>query len=352
MESVVDRKVWMGRRVFLTGHTGFMGGWLALWLKEMGASVHGYALAPPTSPSLFDLGGVKSALKADTRADVREQAVLTAALREAAPDIVFHLAAQPLVLESYRAPVDTFAINVMGTVNLLEAARLQSSVRAIIVVTSDKCYANDDGGCAFVESDPLGGHDPYSASKACAEIVAAAYRDSFYAGTATLATVRAGNIIGGGDWAANRLVPDCLRAFTSGAPVTLRNPNATRPWQHVLEAVSGYLMLAEKLLAGDRACAGGWNFGPDTAASATVAHVADYLASKFGGTVLREVATGAPREAAALALNSTKAASQLGWHPRWALDRALEETANWYAGWQAGENMNALTRAQISRYCA
>lgn len=350
MENLVAPSAWGGRRVFVTGHTGFVGSWLALWLQEMGAVVSGYSLAPPTDPNLFGTANVAKGLAADTRADVRDAAHLASAMQRANPEVVFHLAAQPLVLESYRAPIDTFAVNAIGTANLLEAARNTSSVRALIVVTTDKCYANDDEARPFVETDPLGGHDPYSASKACTEIITAAYRDSFFANGALIATVRAGNIVGGGDWAADRLIPDCVRAAGARKPVALRHPAATRPWQHVLDAVSGYLVLSQRMMKGERKLATAWNFGPGSDGSATNIHVATTIMERLGGTVSVEGAITTPREAAFLSLDTRKAEAELGWRGRWALERALTETAGWYADWVAGKNMAEATRAQIRAY--
>ena len=266
---VVKAGFWRGRSVFITGHTGFKGGWLTLWLQQAGARVHGYALAPPTTPNLFTVADVAEGLASHTLADVRDAKVLHEALVAAAPEVVFHLAAQPLVRYSYAEPVETFEVNVLGTVNLLEAVRTCPSVRAVVNVTTDKCYENRGDGRAHRESDALGGHDPYAASKACSELVTASYRSAFLAAAGiAVASARAGNVIGGGDWATDRLVPDVLRASDAGRPVSIRHPNATRPWQHVLDPLSGYLLLAQQLLQSPRdarlqALAGAWNFGPD-----------------------------------------------------------------------------------------
>lgn len=353
MENLVDQSLWKGRSVFVTGHTGFIGSWLALWLNDLGAEVHGYALSPPTKTNLFEIAGVSEALFTDTRADIRDAERLSAVLKEAKPDIILHLAAQPLVRDSYRMPVDTFATNIMGTVNLLEAARIQPSVQAILVVTSDKCYANDDQGRAFKETDPLGGHDPYSASKACAELVSAAYERSFFAPEVTVATARAGNIIGGGDWAGSRLVPDCVRAVMSGQAVVLRYPQATRPWQHVLDAVSGYLVLGQKLLQYGAEYAGPWNFGPSPDATATVEEVASTVMGYLGGKVrVSDQSSTMDKEAILLQLDSTKAANELGWASPWSLERSLEETAAWYASWRSGLSMPQVMLDDIKGYLA
>lgn len=350
MENVVTPSFWSGKRVFLTGHTGFVGAWLTLWLREMGAQVYGYALAPPTDPSLFVVADVKSALVTDTRGDILDTQCLSAALEAAAPDTLLHLAAQPLVLESYHQPTDTFTTNAIGTMNVLEAARHAPSLRSVLIVTTDKCYANDDDGRSFSENDPLGGHDPYSASKACAEIITAAYRDSFFAAGPPIATARAGNIIGGGDWAAHRLVPDCIRAAANHQPVVLRHPAARRPWQHVLDAASGYLTLVQKMEEAPERFMGAWNFGPDAETSETNENVAAAIMKRIGGIVDLKPAAAAPREANLLSLNTHKAQAELGWRPRWPLDRALAETADWYAGWLAGKPVIEPTLAQIRAF--
>jgi CDP-glucose 4,6-dehydratase len=290
----VNPRFWQGKKVLLTGHTGFKGGWLALWLQTLGAKVTGYALPPPTDPSFFDKARILHGMTSNV-GDVRDLAALTSAVRQAAPEIIIHMAAQSLVRPSYADPVATYSTNVMGTVNVLEAARAQSAVRAIVIVTSDKCYENTGAQRAFRESDRLGGHDPYSNSKACAELVAAAYRDSFFSGdeaAAAIATARAGNVIGGGDWSADRLIPDAIRAFGAKLPVQLRYPHATRPWQHVLDPLAGYLLLAEKLCATPADCAEAWNFGPAPDQVMTVANVVDAVAKKWGGGARWEQAPG------------------------------------------------------------
>ena len=352
---VINAAFWRGRRVFVTGHTGFMGGWLVLTLRGLGAEVHGYALDPPTTPNLFGTAGVGGALKTDVRGDVRDLDRLSTALQDAKPDTVLHLAAQPLVLESYRTPVETYTVNVLGTVHLLEAMRRAACVAAAVIVTSDKCYKNDGSGHAFREDDPLGGADPYSNSKACAELVTAAYRDSFFAPAAgsAIATARAGNIIGGGDWGANRLIPDCVRAFGANTPVVLRHPRAIRPWQHVLDAVLGYLLLIEKMCGADGGrYAAGWNFGPDAKDTVPVEDVATHLMNALGGKVVVEEHGDALHEAAVLQLDNSRALKDLGWVQKWPIRQALDETAAWYAAWTAGGDMTAFTRAQIDRYVA
>ena len=343
------------RPVLVTGHTGFKGGWLSLWLATLGARVHGYALAPPTQPNLFDVAGVDRVLASDTRADLADLAALTATFERFRPEIVFHLAAQPLVREGYRDPLGTLATNVMGTAHLLEASRAVDSVRAVVVVATDKVYQNMETGHAFGEVDPLGGHDPYSGSKAAAEIAVASYRSSFFGHgrhPARIATARAGNVIGGGDWAADRLVPDCLRAFAAGEPVRLRHPEAVRPWQHVLGPLSGYLELAGRLLDEDgEGLARAWNFGPSAGDDATVGDVAERLAALWGGQarVARDPDPGWP-EAGLLRLDSGRARSELGWAPRWSVDEALERTLAWHRAWLRGDDMAAVCREQIGAY--
>jgi CDP-glucose 4,6-dehydratase len=343
------------RSVLVTGHTGFKGGWLALWLATLGVRVHGYALEPPTRPNLFEEARIADVLASNTRADLADLVALTATLERYRPEVVFHLAAQPLVKEGYRDPLGTLASNVMGTANLLEAIRAVDSVRAVVVVTTDKVYENREIGHAFSERDPLGGHDPYSASKASAEIVVASYRSSFFGAgrhPARIASARAGNVIGGGDWAADRLVPDCLRAFAAGEAVRLRYPNAVRPWQHVLEPLSGYLALAARLLAdeGDR-FAGAWNFGPDAGDDASVDEVAQRMARLWGGTALVERGDDPGRhEARLLRLDSTQARAELGWKPGWSLQRALEQTVAWHQAWRRGDDVRSVSQDQIAEY--
>ena len=342
------------RAVLVTGHTGFKGGWLSLWLAHLGARVHGYALAPPTQPNLFETAQVGQVLTSDTRADLADLEALTAAVDRFQPEVVFHLAAQPLVSEGHRDPLGTMATNVMGTANLLEAIRAVDSVRAVVVVATDKVYENQETGHAFNERDPLGGNDPYSASKAAAEVVVASYRSSYFGEgrhPARVASARAGNVIGGGDWAANRLVPDCLRAFSAGEPVHLRRPDAVRPWQHVLGPLSGYLALATRLLGegGDR-FARAWNFGPDAGDDATVAEVAQRIADLWGPPAHVARADADWSEAGLLHLDSTQARAELGWMPRWSLQQALEQTVAWHQAWRRGEAMQAVSEHQIAAY--
>ena len=347
-----------GRRVFVTGHTGFKGSWLTLWLTMLGATVCGYALDPDTEPSLWELLGLGEADGVeDVRADVRDLETLRSAMADFEPDIVLHLAAQPLVLAGYEDPVATYETNVMGTVNVLEAVREVPSVRAVVVVTSDKCYENREvPRYAYVESDPLGGFDPYSSSKGAAEIVTAAYRRSFFGepGDARIASVRAGNVIGGGDWAADRLVPDAARALAAGETVIVRNPEAVRPWQHVLEPLSGYLLTGARLLGADgERYAEAFNFGPAMDSAVPVADVAEgFVAHWPGGSWVSPPRTGAPHEARFLMLDWTRAREKLGWEPVWGLASALEATARWYAECYADPGRAGdLTRRDIAAYC-
>jgi CDP-glucose 4,6-dehydratase len=332
VEDLVMRQfgeVYRGRRVLVTGHTGFKGSWLALWLKTLGARITGIALDPVSRPSHWEL--LQLGID-DRRIDIREQDALLLAIRDAAPEIVFHLAAQPLVLRSYREPVETWSTNVMGTVNLLEACRSLPCVRAMVVVTSDKCYQNREWDWSYREIDRLGGHDPYSASKACTEVVVASYRDAFltHSGAPLLASARAGNVIGGGDWSDDRLIPDLVRAATSGTTVEIRSPNATRPWQHVLEPLSGYLLLGQKLLEGNPGLAQAWNFGPDEGSNRTVSEILARIKSSWPKISWHVSSDPQPHEANLLQLDSSKARRHLGWRPVWALDECLQATVDWY----------------------
>ena len=349
---------WRGRRVLVTGHTGFKGAWLSLWLARMGAKVAGYSLAPPTRPSLFEAAGISSLMTSSNVADVRDGARLASELKASAAEIVFHLAAQSLVRRGYAEPAETFSTNVMGTINVLEAVRAVGGVRAVVVATSDKCYLNRGQSVAFREEDPLGGEDPYSASKAAAEIAVAAWRSAYFSApeAARMATVRAGNVIGGGDWAEDRLIVDLVRAFARNEAARIRYPQATRPWQHVLDALAGYLELAERLCAPGDEYASAWNFGPDPAGVQTVAEVADKAAALWGGGARWERESGAhPPEAASLRLDASRARARLGWRPRLDLRDTLQWTMEWYRAWhgaggQDASTVRARTESQIDRY--
>ncbi len=347
----MKREFWRGKRVFLTGHTGFKGGWLALWLADMGAEVHGYALAPSTEPNLFTVANLQARLARSTIADIRDAAALAQAMQVAQPDVVLHLAAQPLVRYSYVAPVETYAVNVMGTVNLLEAVRQIPSVKAVVNVTTDKCYENREWAWPYRENEAMGGFDPYSSSKACSELVTAAYRRSFLeTADKHLASARAGNVIGGGDWAADRLVPDFLRALDAGQTLTVRSPLATRPWQHVLEPLSGYLILAEKLFAEGQGFAEAWNFGPEEADARPVQWIVEYLCGQVPDAAWQRDASPQPHEANILKLDSSKAKAQLGWRPRWNLQTAIGMTLAWHQAWKQGSDMAAISAQQIQEY--
>jgi CDP-glucose 4,6-dehydratase len=342
-----------GRRVFVTGHTGFKGAWLAEWLGTLGAEVTGYALDPPTEPSLFDALQLGGRLR-HVVADVRDRGRLVAEVEAARPSLVFHLAAQPLVRRAYAEPRETFETNVMGTVNVLEAVRACDAVQAVVVVTSDKCYENPETGRAFRETDPMGGRDPYSASKGCAELVTSAYRESFFADGAAIASVRAGNVIGGGDWAADRIIPDCVRALAAGEEIVVRTPDAVRPWQHVLEPLSGYLWLGALLLRDGRRYDGAWNFGPtDTDAARPVQWIVERFLEEWGsGSWTAPAEAGQqPREAHWLSLDSAKAREQLEWAPVWDAPTAVRQTAVWYREYyRAAATARELVQDQLTAY--
>jgi CDP-glucose 4,6-dehydratase len=356
MPEGLEGGFWRGRRVFLTGHTGFKGSWLALWLQRLGAEVTGYALAPPTTPSLYQQAGVAATLRSVT-ADVRDAARLAAAVAECRPQVVIHLAAQSVVKRGYTDPIETYSSNVMGTVNLLEAVRHLGTPCVVVNVTSDKCYAHRDAGPGYREDEPMGGDDPYSNSKGCAELVTMAYRRSFFPpetlarhGVA-VASARAGNAVGGGDWTADQLIPDLIRAFVAGRPCPIRSPGGIRPWQFVLEPLRGYLMLAERLAKHGPPFVSAWNFGPADTDAKPVSWIADRLSQAWGAGATWAVDAGAhPAEAAVLRLDTSKASAQLGWHPALRLEGALDWILQWYQGWDRGEDLGALTRAQIDRY--
>lgn len=358
--------MWRGRRVLITGHTGFKGSWLSLWLQSLGAEVTGYALEAPTDPCLFDLARVAEGMRS-VHGDVRDLDRLLGVFRDAEPEVVFHLAAQSLVRPSYAQPVDTFSVNVMGTVHVLEAIRRSAGVRAAVMVTSDKCYENQEWIWPYRENDPMGGHDPYSASKGCAELVTQAYRDSFFqrvqftrdddqdhSEPPALASARAGNVVGGGDWATDRLIPDLVRSILAGKQLHLRRPDAVRPWQHVVEALAGYLTLAEHLVADGADYAGAWNFGPGEDDARTVGWIVERLAERWreeGQDVRWTVDPGPhPHEAGLLRLEASKARDRLGWRPRLDLGTALDWIVEWTQGYRMKSDLRNLTLRQITRY--
>ncbi len=345
--------IWTGKRVFLTGHTGFKGGWLALWLAHLGAEVRGYSLDPYTTPCLFEAARVGSRVE-DLRGDIRDAAAVDKAMTDFQPEVVFHLAAQPLVRLSYSDPMLTFDTNVMGTARVMDAVRRTPSVRAVVSVTTDKCYENKEWVWGYRETDPLGGYDPYSSSKACAEIVSAAFRQSYFpaGGAVGLATARAGNVIGGGDWSDDRLIPDLVRGFQSGEPVAIRRPYAIRPWQHVLEPLHGYITLAERLLSADKAkFATAYNFGPSEDDARTVEWIVERMTKTWGdGASWFQDGDPGVHEAGYLKLDASKARADLGWVPRLRLADALDWTVAWYRAQGAGADMQAFTLEQIRAY--
>ncbi|HVC90955.1 MAG TPA: CDP-glucose 4,6-dehydratase [Acidobacteriaceae bacterium] len=347
---------WHGRRVFVTGHTGFKGGWLSLWLEQLGAEVCGVALDPPTDPCLFNEARVGQGIRSEI-ADIRDLEHIRTILQEYRPEIVFHMAAEPLVRKSYEDPVGTYSTNVMGTVNVLESVRGSDSVRAVVVITTDKCYENREWIWPYRETDRLGGYDPYSNSKACAELVVSAYRNSFFPPAQygqhglAIASARAGNVIGGGDWAEDRLVPDIMRAFAANEVLKIRNPSAVRPWQHVLEPLSGYLKLAERLIEAGGQYGDAWNFGPEHADAKPVEWIVRELAKMWGADAHWQVDGHAqPHEAQMLKLDCSKAVQSLDWRPALTLKQALRLTADWYRRWNAGEDARDMTLGQIKQY--
>lgn len=347
----VNPLFWRDKRVFLTGHTGFKGSWLSLWLQSMGANLCGFALEPPTTPALFMQANVGNGMSSIIN-DVRDYASLLAAMNSHKPEIVIHMAAQPLVRQSYIDPIETYSTNVMGTVHLFEAIRNVGSVRAVVNVTTDKCYENREWDWGYRENEPMGGFDPYSNSKGCSELVTSAYRQSFFSnGQIAVASARAGNVIGGGDWATDRLVPDILRSFSAGVPVSIRSPESTRPWQHVLEPLSGYLILAERLYSHGQEFAQGWNFGPHDDDVMPVSWIVKKMAAEWGNEADWKIDENPqPHEAKYLKLDISKAKAGLGWGPRWDLSQALSKIIYWQQGWIKGENMQKLTLKQISEY--
>lgn len=356
VESVVITSgFWFGRRVLVTGHTGFKGSWLALILARLGAEVTGLALAPPAGPQLYHIAGVAETLN-DFRADIGDERAVTQTISRADPEIIFHMAAQPLVKEGYRTPAETFRTNVMGTVHVLDAGRHAPSLRVVLVVTTDKCYENDETSCGFRESDRLGGADPYSNSKACAEQVTACYRASFFSDPAhpiAIASARAGNVIGGGDFAADRIVPDAVRAMMARARLQVRSPNAVRPWQHVIDPLLAYLEIAERGFSDPRTYGTAWNIGPGAASERDVATLLAGLAAAWASAVPWHHDTGAhPKEASTLRLDTSKAREVLGWNPLLSFDEMIDWTASWYRAYADGRNVRTITLQQIDQALA
>lgn len=350
---MLDANFWNGKKVFVTGHTGFKGSWLVLWLTSMGARVFGYSLPAPTDPNMFELCNLNRDIQSVT-GDIRDFDHLLCTMKQIEPEIVFHLAAQPLVLKSYDNPMETYQVNVMGTVNVLECIRNVASVKAVVNVTTDKCYENQGWHWGYRENDTLGGYDPYSNSKACSELITSAYRNSFFTlkSKVALASVRAGNVIGGGDWAENRLIPDCIRALMERKKVFIRNPDAIRPWQHVLEPLSGYLILAQKLYEEGHRYAGAWNFGPDDKDAKTVEWIVSRMCTVWGDGAGFEVEKQEkkPHEAKYLKLDCSKAKAELNWNPRWTLTQTIEKIVSWIKAYEDGKEMKSYCLKQIREY--
>ena len=352
LKGKVDPSFWKGKKVFITGHTGFKGSWLSLWLKEMGAVVKGFALEPNTTPNIFMQANVAKNMESEI-GDITDLNLITESIKAFNPEVLIHMAAQPLVRRSYQEPVLTYATNVMGTVNVLEAARKCTHLKAIVSVTTDKCYENKEWAWGYRENEPMGGHDPYSSSKGCAELVTSAYRNSFFNdnNSPCVASARAGNVIGGGDWSSDRLIPDILKAFEKNEPVIVRNPMATRPWQHVLEPLSGYLVLAQHLYEGGRDFAEGWNFGPKDEDCKPVSWILDKMVTHWGKGATWELDNNDnPPEAGYLKLDCSKAAIQLSWHPKWNLEYTLESIINWHQNYLSGKNIREQCLLEIVKY--
>ncbi|HEY6023443.1 MAG TPA: CDP-glucose 4,6-dehydratase [Pseudolabrys sp.] len=353
-----DPAFWRGRRVFLTGHTGFKGAWLSLWLQRLGAQVTGYSIGIPSQPSLFEAAHVANCMT-DFRGDIRDGVALTNRIKESGPELVIHAAAQPLVRASYADPIGTFGTNVMGTAQVLQAVRACDRVKAVLMITSDKCYENRETGLPFHEGDPMGGHDPYSASKGAAELVTASMRRAYFQPSsherhaAAVASARAGNVIGGGDWSDDRIIPDLMRAFSTGAPAIIRNPGAVRPWQFVLDLLAGYLRLCERLCTDGQAVAEAWNFGPDPGSARSVGELVQSASALWGAGARTDIASGPePHEASMLVLDSSKARVKLGWRPKLDYETAMRLTVDWYRGFYAGTDARKLCEEQIDRYNA
>jgi len=352
---LINSSFWYGKKVLITGHTGFKGSWLSLWLQELGANVVGISLDPPSNPSLYEQANVADGI-VDIREDIRNLDKIKKLFKEHQPEIVFHLAAQPLVRYSYREPVETYAINVMGTLHILEAIKAIKTVRSVIMITTDKCYENKEWEWGYRENEPMGGHDPYSSSKGCAELLIASYRDSYFPvhdyaiHQTAIASVRAGNVIGGGDWAEDRLIPDILRAFEKNKTVIVRNPRATRPWQHVLEPLSGYLVLAERMYSTSDGYSEGWNFGPLDNDVKPVEWILEYMISKWDGANWQLDNNAQPHEAGFLKLDISKAKSRLNWQPTWKLEDSLDRIICWHQDWLNKKNMRTACLNNIKDY--
>lgn len=348
---MVEMSFWYGKKIFITGHTGFKGSWLSLWLQSLGAEVHGYAMHPPTNPNMYTIANVADEMASSTLGDIRDLPLLTSALQDSKAEFVFHLAAQPLVRHSYLDPVETYSVNVMGTVNLFEAARNSKTVRCIVNVTTDKCYENHEWVWPYRETESMGGYDPYSSSKGCSELITAAYRQSFFTSAGiSIASARAGNVIGGGDWASDRLIPDFLKALDTEDPLVVRSPLSIRPWQHVLEPLYGYMKLAEQLYAAGKEFSEAWNFGPAEDDAKSVEWIVNYLVENTAGASWKLDSTIHPHEATYLKLDSSKARSRLRWKSRWDLEYSLKQILDWHSAWKAGENMKSKSLNQIKDY--
>lgn len=352
LKGTVSPEFWKDKRVFLTGHTGFKGSWLSLWLQDMGAIVKGFSLAPYTTPNLFEVANVAEGMESEI-GDIRNLEIVTASMLAFNPDVLIHMAAQPLVRLSYTEPVETYATNVMGTIHVLEAARKCKNLKSIVAITTDKCYENKEWPWGYRENEPMGGHDPYSSSKGCCELLIASYRNSFFNTTDTpaLASVRAGNVIGGGDWSDDRLIPDILKAFEKSEPVVVRNPLSTRPWQHVLEPLSGYLVLAEELYTNGNAFASGWNFGPKDEDCQSVERILNTMIKTWGTGASWQLDTNSnPHEAGFLKLDCSKAAQQLKWVPKWNLEFTLKSIVDWHKEWMLHADMKKQCLKEIKLY--
>lgn len=342
---------WRGRRVFLTGHTGFKGSWTALWLHSLGAQVAGYSLAPPTEPSLYKIASVAQLLETEWIADIRNLENLSIAINAFYPDVILHMAAQPLVRQSYADPIETYQTNVIGTINVLQAARGVESLEAIVVITTDKCYENREVIWPYRETDPMGGRDPYSSSKACAELATASFAHSFFSNVnCAVSTARAGNVIGGGDWSKDRLLVDIMRGLIAGHPIEIRNPQSVRPWQHVLDPINGYLTLAEYLIENKIREFSGWNFGPSPDGQKTVAEISKLVAQRWPGGNFVEPKNAGPHEAKLLTLDSTKARTLLNWQPILDIEESIAQTVDWYRGYSVQADMRDLTMSQIKAF--